>query len=222
MDTFLKKAFKEKAQTEVISALLIIGITIAAVSVAYMWGVPIIQKGQSTNQITDAESMMNEIEKAISDVVQNGGQKTISLRIQGNFEILEDENTIKYTIITKMPGIARTEWVPMNEDETFGIAGTNQSQSIPIYGSDKDRVLIAKADVFGDAYTIDYKLVYREVDDLNNKNGYITSISAAGNNKASAGDIRLSISRLPPAILTATQSKLGGQITSTKVVLSIS
>jgi hypothetical protein len=213
---------KRKAQTEVISALLIVGITVAAVSVAYLWGVPMVQKGQSTSQIQEAEYLMNRIEAGITDVVQNGGQKSISLNLQGPLEISEEENAIKYTIISKKAGVARTQWVPLNEDETFGIAITNQSRSVPVYGSDKDAVLLAKSDVLGDSgFMVYYNLVFREVDDFNVLEGRITNITAAGNNKASGGTVNLMIRRDPQTI-SPSPSKLGGKLISTKILLSLS
>ncbi|VVB59201.1 Uncharacterised protein [uncultured archaeon] len=213
--------FKGKGQAEIISALLIVGITVAAVSVAYMWGVPIIQKGQSTSQIQEAESAMNDIEKAISDVEQNGGKKSVSLNLDGSMEISEDDNAIKYSIASKKAGVARTEWVPLNDDETFGVAGTPQNQSIPIYGTDKEGLLIAKASALDSGYLIDYRLVYREVDDLETKEGRITTISAVGNNKASAGNVKLLISR-EPQVISSVPSKLGGKLTLTKISIAIS
>lgn len=222
MNNFSKKfSANRKAQTEIISALLIVGITVAAVSVSYLWGVPIIQKGQSTSQIREAEVLMSDIEKAVTDVVQNGGQRSVTLNLQGPLEISEDENSIKYSIISKKAGVARTEWVPLNDDDTFGISGTNQSGNIPIYGTDKEGVIIAKASQLADAYAVDYRLVYREVDDLNNKEGRITVLSAVGNNRASGGGIKLSISREPQEI-SAAASKLGGKLISTKILITVS
>ncbi|MBU4300400.1 MAG: archaellin/type IV pilin N-terminal domain-containing protein [Nanoarchaeota archaeon] len=216
------KSSKRKAQAEVISALLIVGITVAAVSVAYMWGVPMIQKGQSTSQIQEAEYLMTLISDGITDVAQNGGQKSLSLNLQGPLEISEEDNTIKYTIISKKAGVARTEWVPLNEDETFGIAATNQSKSIPVYGFDKDAVLLAKSDVLGDSgFMVYYNLVFREVDDFNTREGRITNITAAGNNKVSGGTVKLMIRR-NPQIVSPSPSKLGGKLISTKVLLSLS
>ncbi len=223
MRLFLKgKLSKGKAQTEVISALLIVGITVAAVSVAYLWGVPIIQKGQSTNQIQEAESMMNQIEKGVSEVAQNGGQKAISLNLQGPLEISEEENMVKYTIISKKAGVARTEWVPLNEDDTFGIALTDQNQSIPVYGSDKDAVIIARSNVLGDkGFSVNYNLVLREVDDFNTREGKITKIIATGNNKAAGGTVKLVIRRESP-IVSQLPSKLGGKLISTNILISLS
>ncbi len=222
MGSFSKKFLpNRKAQAEVISALLIVGITVAAVSVAYLWGVPIIQKGQSTSQIREAEALMTDIENAIADVVQNGGQRSIDLKLQGFFEISEDDNSIKYSIISKKAGVARTEWVPLNDDETFGVSGTNQSQNIPIYGTDKDGVIMAKASQLEDSYAVDYRLAYRELDDLNNKEGHLTVISAVGNNKASEGEVKLSISREPQAV-SPVPSKLGGKLILTKVLITVS
>jgi len=213
---------KGKAQTEVISALLIVGITVAAVSVAYLWGVPIIQKGQSTNQIQEAEVMMNLIEKSVSEVAQNGGQKSIVLNLQGPLEISEEDNMIKYTIISKKAGVARTEWVPLNEDDTFGIAGTDQNQSIPVYGSDKDAVIIARANVLEDTgFSVNYNLVLREVDDFNTREGRKTLIVATGNNKAAGGTVKMLIKRDSP-VVSQKQSLLGSKLITTNILISLS
>lgn len=203
------------------SVILIIGISLAAVGAAYLWGVPMIQKGQSTNQLQSAEATMLEIEKAIADVVQNGGQKSLSVTLEGPLEVSGTDNMVAYRVQTKLAGVASKEWVPLNSENTFGIGGTAQNKSIAVYGTDKASVLIARANPAGKEYATEYRLVYRELDDLETKNGRLVSIDSVGNNQALAGKHKLSISRESPQIASQ-PSKLGGALTVTKVLITVS
>lgn len=211
-----------KAQTEIVSTLLIIGVSIATVSVAYLWGVPLVQKGQSTGQLQASEAIMAQIAGAISDIIQNGGQKSISLELEGPLEVSDADNAVIYTILTKRAGVASNEWTPMNDDDTFGIAGTPQEQNVGVYGSDKDGVIIARASPADSGFFTEYRLVYRELDDTATKEGQLVVISAPGNNKVLSGKHTLTISREAPSISAIAQSRLEGRLTTTKVLLTLS
>lgn len=212
-----------KAQSEVVSTILLIGISIAAVSVAYLWGLPLIQKGQSSNKIASAENTMRIIDAAISDVVQNGGQKSIEVNLDGSLEVSSQENSVIYRITTKKAGVATTEWIPMNEDDTFSILYTPQNQTIAVYGADKSGVIVAKATAFGgNEYATEYRLTYRELDDTSTKEGQIVMLAARGNNKVLSGRHTLLISREYPIISTTQTSRLGGVLTTTQVFVTLS
>ena len=213
-----------KAQSEVVSTILLIGISIAAVSIAYMWGLPLIEKGQSSNKIASAENTMGIIDAAISDVIRNGGQKSVDVNLDGSLEVSSQENSIMYRITTKKAGVATTEWVPMNEDDTFGISYTPQNQTIAIYGADKSGVIVAKSTALGtgNEYTTEYRLTYRELDDTSTKEGQKVMLAARGNNKVLSGRHTLVINKDYPIISTTETSGLGGVLTTTQVFVTLS
>jgi len=218
-----KKMRSLKAQSEVVSAVLLIGISLAAITVAYLWGLPLIEKGQSASKIANAGSNMQLIDAAISDIVQNGGQKSIELNLDGTLEVSSQENFITYRLTTKKAGVATTEWTPMNEDDTFSIAFTPQNQTTAIYGVDKSGVILAKATALGgNEYVTEYRLVYRELDDASTNEGQLVVLSARGNNKVLSGRHSLLISRESPVISTTQSSRLGGALTTTQVFVTLS
>jgi hypothetical protein len=212
-----------KAQSEIVSTILLIGISIAAISVAYLWGLPLIEKGQSSNKIASAENTMRIVDAAISDVVKNGGQKSVEVNLDGSLEVSSQENSIIYRITTKKAGVATTEWIPMNEDDTFSISYTPQNQTIAVYGADKSGVIVAKATSLGvgNEYTTEYRLTYRVLVDPGTKEGQIVVLAARGNNKVLSGRHILVISREHPVISTE-QTTLGGVLTTTQVFVTLS
>lgn len=101
-----------KAQSELLSMMLITGILIAIIGSSYMWGVPLIEKGKTSSENEKAESLMKMIKEKIDDVAQTGEQKTFSFDISGDME-LSDDNSLTYSISTRGLTIASTAWVPL-------------------------------------------------------------------------------------------------------------
>lgn len=213
---------RRKAQTEVISTVLLIGIGVAVVSVAYLWGIPLIQKGQSANRLQSAESTIFQIEGAVLDVVRGGGQKTMDVFIDGPLEVSDTDNSIIYSVRTKKVGVAASDWVPLNDDNMFGVSGTAQNDSVAMRGSDKAGVIVARASATDKEYITEYRLTYREIDDSSTKEGQLITIAAAGNNQLSPGKHTLTISREQPMISTTRQSRLGGPLTTMRVLFALS
>lgn len=209
-----------KAQTQIISAILITGIVLGVVSVSYLWGVPLIQKSQTNTQITIAENLMTNIQKAIDDVVQTGTQKSILVNLDGKLEVSEDQNSIFYTITTKGLGIMAGDWIPLNDQNMFGIQGTTENQSVGVVGVNKAGVIIAKSIVAGDQYQTIFRLAYRELDDMETKEGHLVQIKEVGNNIATGGQKNLIIKR-EDILQSETPSKSGGKLLITTVSVTI-
>lgn len=209
-----------KAQTQVISAILITGIAVGVVSIAYIWGVPLIQKSQVSTQITNAENLMNTIEKEIANIIQTGGQRSILLSLDGNLIVDQDANSIVYSLTTKGANVAN-DWVPLNDDNYFGVIDTAQNQSAGIVGEDKSGVIIAKTTPAGNQFITTYRLAYRQLVDLETSAGYLVQIKSAGNNLAGTGSHYLIIKKEEPYVASE-KSKLGGTLTVTKISVTIS
>lgn len=210
---------KRKAQTQIISAVLITGIALGVVLVTYVWGVPLIQKSQTTNQIVSAENLMVSLEKAISDVVQTGVQKSITLTLMGGLEVSEEENSLNYVVITKGIGVSTEDWIPLNDENMFGVSGTLAEESVGLVGTNKAGVIIARSSIEVDSYKTTFRLAYRELDDLDSYEGYLVQIKESGNNIGTAGQHQIVIKR--GEIEETGTSKTGGTLTVTPVMVTI-
>lgn len=103
---------KKKAQSELLSMMLITGILIAIIGSSYLWGIPLIEKSKTSAENEKAESLMKMIKEKIDDVAQTGEQKTFSFDLSGDME-LTDDNSLIYSISTRGLTIASTAWVPL-------------------------------------------------------------------------------------------------------------
>lgn len=101
-----------KAQSQVLSIILISGILITVVGATYMWGVPLIEKGRTSSDNEIAEGFMLLLKEKVDDVAETGEQRTLSVDLIGELELRED-NSLTYTIVTRGLNIATTAWVPL-------------------------------------------------------------------------------------------------------------
>ncbi|NOR85177.1 hypothetical protein GQ473_03590 [archaeon] len=130
-----------KAQTQIISVVLIMGLAVGVIGASYLWGAPLIEKSQTENSLSQAEKNIELINSMITDVVKTGGQKTKQIQFDGELEIFDintGENSIIYTIQGKTAGVASTNWVLLNDDlpvkskETYAVNATDASDTISI------------------------------------------------------------------------------------------
>ncbi|NOQ55561.1 MAG: hypothetical protein GQ477_02010 [Nanohaloarchaea archaeon] len=303
---------RKKAQVQIISMILLTGISIAAVSGALWWGLPMLDKSKTNSEVTQAFSIMQNIKTSIDEVSSSGGSRVINLNLAGEMRIdggtlnktadgsikamvpSNRINSITYTIMTKGVTSAVGQWVsldgfnpisqPMytgnntdsvmlpgnNEcnfsllctindvdvdctdntmDYTGAVSGTHLGTDgykveyidcindfVTISGPEKVNtgfsgvneagVIVVKTIPHGDGYKTIFKLVYRELDDINNENGngYLTLITKKGNNIIGSSDsltkVSLTISTLDDFVSGVVAEKTGGPLTVTPVTVS--
>jgi len=69
-----------KAQAEVITIVLITGIVIGLVGVAYMWGMPLIQKRTSVTEFLSAEDFASKLSDKMVEIASSGfGEATLAI-----------------------------------------------------------------------------------------------------------------------------------------------
>ena len=108
-----------KAQTQIISVVLIMGLAVGVIGASYMWGAPLIEKSQTETSLSQAEKNIEIINSMIVDVIKTGGQKTKQIQFDGTLEILDSnvgDNSIIYSIQGKTAGVASTNWILINDD----------------------------------------------------------------------------------------------------------
>ena len=307
------KFVRRKAQVQIISMILLTGISIAAVSGALWWGLPMLDKSKTNSEVTQAFSLMQDIKSSIGDVSASGGSRVININIAGEMiieggalkkmpdgtikAILSSDrvNSITYTIVTKGVTSAIGQWVSLDgfspisqtlytgeEGETVNISSSNacvisglcdtgdlvnincdvdnmdvtgavpgtylgtegykveyidcDNDFVTISGPEKvitgfsgvndAGVIVVKTIPYGTEYKTIFKLVYRELDDINdeNGNGYLTLITKKGNNLigsiGSSSKVSLTISALDDFISDELAEKTGGPLTVTPVTVS--
>ncbi len=136
---FLSKDIKfyRKAQSQILSIMLITGILITVIGATYMWGIPLIEKGRSSSESEFAESFMVHLKEKIDNVATTGEQRTIPIELNGNLELTED-NSLTYTIVTRGLNIATTAWVPLAggtspvENDMAAVAANGGSETVDI------------------------------------------------------------------------------------------
>jgi hypothetical protein len=216
------------AQAQVVSVVLIMGISILVISSAYFWGIPLIEKSQTSSDINKAQKLMLVIDDAMSDVAPHGEKRSILLNLDGELKVSEELNSITYSVDTKGANIATINWVPLNDENMVGIEwiGGSEGGSLGIIGSNKDGVLIAKATKSGKGYKNEFRLAYRELENLasckgNVCDGRLIKITEKGNNIASVGQHTLYIES-GETINEEGSSKTGGDLFVTPIYVTIS
>ena len=74
-----------KAQTPVISYLLVLGIVLTSASAAYFWGVPLLHKGEASSRIEDAKNTINEAKVKARQIIEDAEKEAEKIKT----EILE-------------------------------------------------------------------------------------------------------------------------------------
>jgi len=86
-----------KGQTQAVTAVMVTGIVVGAVTSAYVWGAPIVEKRQGQANIMQTESTVLDLENKIRSVSQSGSgasEQVILDLDDGNVNLNADENYI--------------------------------------------------------------------------------------------------------------------------------
>lgn len=95
-----------KAQTEVVTMVLITGIVISLVGTAYLWGAPLINKRTSIIEVDTGKEFVERLDKTIVDIANSGtGERILDipngiLTVYGNNTDDPNNNSIVYDITT--------------------------------------------------------------------------------------------------------------------------
>ncbi len=202
-----------KAQSDIVTAILIVVIALGLVATAYTWGLPLIQKSQDTGVVERISSFFdqkntNSLPSRIEFVANNGGEQTFSLDANGGWilhacpsneipscnpspdDIASNEfNSIEFKFFGKVTNIA----------SGVGFVSLTPGASCPpgkgILGQDKSSVVCAKADSTGDGYTITYKIYFRELEEAGSTRSFKIDLTKHESSLYSSNGKSLKISR---------------------------
>ncbi len=173
-----------KAQSTVISTVLITGILITLVGVTYYWGVPLIEKQSLKTKFDSAISFMKDLDSAIIEVANAGGSRELNIPI-GTLKISSDEggsNNAVLEFLTSQPLIE-----PGNEVYLGDVTFEDIEKKVGVFGKSKAGLISMKADKAAEEFRVIISLGYRELEDQQSGNSYKISlregISASGTKK---------------------------------------
>jgi len=164
----------KKSQVDIISAIIIVIIALTLFSVAYFWGMPLIQKRQDTALVERAFKYFdpnnpNSIGKKIEYVANFGGEQTFSIDLDGIWilhpcdENSLENNSLLFTFSSKVSNVApNLGWIPFSPN----------INEIGKLGLDEPSVIFERADSTGDRYNITFKAWFRELENLDGSKGY--------------------------------------------------
>lgn len=170
-----------KAQSDIISAVIIIVIAIGLVGTAYTWGLPLIQKRQDQAVVDRTSSYFNQdndnsLTKKIESIAKNGVEDTFSVDVNGLWILKacddigtcgsnnDESNSLTFSIFSRVSNTATNQgWITLSSAETcppqIGSLGQNPY------------VVCVRADSYANGYNITYKVQFRELD-ANPTNGF--------------------------------------------------
>jgi hypothetical protein len=167
-----------KAQTQVISVILIIGIALAAIAAIIPWSMSMIQKRKDAKAVDDVFNFFILLDTKIRNIVQNGGEESLELKIPGKFTVYpsnligENNNSINFVFVSKVSNIAPGQWICISSN-------CNETATL---GSDSYGVILGKAAKQDDYMMIEYKLWYRQLIDRDKGQMYKIILNTTDNN----------------------------------------
>jgi hypothetical protein len=181
-----------KGQTKVISVIIIVLITTAAMATVLPWTYSMIQKKQDMKSLDDLSNFFQSLDVTIRNIAQNGGEESLTLKIPGKFEVYPASasstlnNSIVFTTESKVSFIADGSWIPLNTPNT------NETATL---GIDPPSVIFGKATQSGDKITVQHRLWYRTLTD-NYGNLYKIVLNTSNDNPMSTTTGLMRIKRL--------------------------
>ncbi|MFP4046056.1 MAG: hypothetical protein ACLFS3_03275 [Candidatus Aenigmatarchaeota archaeon] len=154
---------KDKGQIEVVSAILLTGIMISLVSVAYFWGLPMIEKQKDRTKLRQTENFLKDLNDAVKEVARNGGRRQVNGEIPGSlkFESATPPDHDNITIKFKTTGSL------MATGKTVYLVG-NSNMEAPV--TSEAGIVTAYSEQIEDMYEIEMKLFYRNLTTIKGKN----------------------------------------------------
>ena len=161
-----------RAQSSVISLILIAGIIIALVGAAYVWAVPLIEKRITVTDYDLVEKFVLDLDARIVDIA-NSGSGTERLQIpRGKMTLLpmnypgEYNNTINLDFVVSQPLITEGAMIPIK---------TTSLDPVGEYGKTEPRIITLSRMPGTEGVNLNMNMTYRELRSISPK-GYVISL----------------------------------------------
>ena len=153
-----------KAVSPILSAILIITISLTLFTVGYNWLRPILEKRQDMIKVERVKAVFDPLNPSslpakIEYLAKFGGEDRLSLDVKGIWILDEKEESIEFVFFSKVSPVAPAKgWIPLT-----GVNCTNPP--LGEVGVDVPSVVCARADKFASGYNITYKVLFRKLKD---------------------------------------------------------
>ncbi|MBI4894741.1 MAG: hypothetical protein HY833_03325 [Candidatus Aenigmarchaeota archaeon] len=166
-----------KGQSDIIAVVMILGLAIGLLGVAYTFGLPLINKNQDEAldkraQAFFSETNINSIQNKIQAVANSGGKDQVTIDLNGVVRLYPydsvavENNSLEFTFTgTVSSKNTDGKWV--------SLTGGACPPANGVLGQDEPAVICAKASRTGSGhYNITYKMFMRELEDAEKRNGF--------------------------------------------------
>ena len=167
-----------KGQSQMVSALMIVLISLGILGAVFPWASSVIQKKKDTRSVEDVYNFFQKLDSTIINIARNGGEESLEIKIPGKINVYPESypdltlnNSIVFEFQSKVSNVASsTNWIPLN---------TPNSNTSATLGIDKPGVIFGKS-ILGDKnIIINYRLWFRELEDKATGNIYKISITTS-------------------------------------------
>jgi len=163
----------KKAQSEAITLVLVAGIVIGLVGLAYSWGKPLIDKRSVLTDYTTAVQFMKELDKKIVEIAgscSSAGSCEYSLNIpKGIISFDDTSNSIVYILTTNQPLVTK---------DTL-LLNTADNNTVSKYGETPGVISFKGENIGSGNYRLIFYLKYRELDSNAPFKGYLIKLKGS-------------------------------------------
>ncbi len=183
-------------QSQVLTAVILGGIILAAITSAFLWGLPLIEKNQDVQTAQKTLGDVTDLSGAMEQVVQEGGSRSETVDLgSGTLRIDIDEDMLTYQTMHRGAYVSVGDWVPLNENDVQGVQGTDGSDGHGIRGVDRHGVLVGRAEPSGNEFFTTYRLAYRPLKAPNSDQTYQVDLVEQGSLQASGEQATITFER---------------------------
>lgn len=156
-----------KAVVSPISLVLIVAIVLSLIAMAYIWGLPLIEKRTSMTNYAAAENFVEKLDEAVTDIVSKGGGREEMALPFGGIRVIPnrtedtDNNSIILEFVLPQP-LAIPRSVIYLGSTTF----MDFENETGVYGRSRPGVMSLETEGYGEDYRYRIKLHYRELETL--------------------------------------------------------
>lgn len=151
-------------QTQAVTAIIITGITLAAVSATYVWGTPILEKRQSQQQLVQTEQQVQQFYNSVNSISNSGEGTTerVTLDFSSGVDIYANEtgNYVEFSKQASSSPYARGTWFLLEGERLQGLSigeGTYGQN-----GQDRPGVVAVKAEGSNNV-VLNYRVEFRNL-----------------------------------------------------------
>jgi hypothetical protein len=185
----------KKGQSQIISALSIVIVSLVIVGTVFSWAVNVIQKKKDSKSLDDVYQFFQEFEATITNIARTGGEESIKLDVPGIITVYPENypdstlnNSVVFEFRSKVSNVAAIDgWIPLN---------TPNTNTTATLGLDKPSVIFGKAKQEQDMVTIWYRLWFRELEDKSLNKKYKIAINTSDNQLKTTNKGFLRVQRL--------------------------